>query len=102
SFILQGYLSALFDNEKPKSVFYLVPTRALIAQVAEDLKNQFQGMHEDVPDIVTVPTDAETPLAERAIYVMTQERVQLALVAHADFDAHVVVIDEAHSIADGA
>lgn len=100
SFVLQGYLSALFDNEQPKSFVYLVPTRALIAQVAEDLKIQFQGMHADVPDIVTVPIDAETPLAERAIYAMTQERVQLALGAHPDFSASVIIVDEAHSIAD--
>lgn len=102
SFVLQGYLSALFDNEQPKSVVYIVPTRALIAQVAEDLKIQFQGMHQDAPDIVTVPVDAETTLAERSIYVMTQERVQLALGAHPDFSASIIIVDEAHSIAEGS
>ncbi|MER9657887.1 DEAD/DEAH box helicase [Mesorhizobium sp. M0152] len=102
SFVLQGYLSALFDNEQPKSVVYIVPTRALIAQVAEDLTIQFHGMDQDIPDIVTVPVDAETSLAERAIYVMTQERVQLALGAHPDFSASIIIVDEAHSIADGS
>lgn len=102
SFVLQGYLSALFHNEQPKSVVYIVPTRALIAQVAEDLKAQFQGMQQDLPDIVTVPVDAETTLAGRAIYVMTQERVQLALGAHPYFSASVIIVDEAHSIADGS
>ncbi len=102
SFVLQGYLSALFDNEQPKSVVYIVPTRALIAQVAEDLTIQFRGMDQDIPSIVTIPVDAETSLAERAIYVMTQERVQLALGAHPDFSASVIIVDEAHSIADGS
>lgn len=102
SFVLQGYLSALFNNEQPKSVVYIVPTRALIAQVAEDLTIQFRGMEQDIPDIVTVPVDAETSLAVRAIYVMTQERVQLALGAHPDFSASVIIVDEAHSIADGS
>lgn len=102
SFVLQGYLTALFDNEQPRSVVYIVPTRALIAQVADDLALQFGGTKKAVPDIVTVPVDADTPLADRAIYVMTQERVQLALGAHADFSAHVIIIDEAHSIADGS
>ncbi|CDX20220.1 DEAD/DEAH box helicase domain protein [Mesorhizobium plurifarium] len=102
SFVLQGYLSALFDNEQPKSVVYIVPTRALIAQVAEDLTIQFRGMDQNIPDIVTVPVDAETNLAERAIYVMTQERVQLALGAHPDLSASVIIVDEAHSIADGS
>lgn len=102
SFVLQGYLAALFDSKKPKTVVYIVPTRALIAQVADDLKAQFQGTDHEIPDIVTVPVDAETPLSERAIYVMTQERVQLALGAHSDFSASVIIIDEAHSIADGS
>lgn len=102
SFVLQGYLSTLFDNERSNSVVYIVPTRALIAQVAEDLKIQFQGRHQNVPDIVTIPVDAETALAERAIYVMTQERVQLALGSHPDFSASVIIVDEAHSIADGS
>lgn len=102
SFVLQGYLSALFHNDMPKAVVYIVPTRALIAQVAADLKIQFQGMDQGVPDIVTVPIDAETALAERAVYVMTQERVQLALGAHPDFRASVIIVDEAHSIAEGS
>lgn len=102
SFVLQGYLAALFDSKKPKTVVYIVPTRALIAQVADDLKAQFQETDHEIPDIVTVPVDAETPLSERAIYVMTQERVQLALGAHSDFSASVIIIDEAHSIADGS
>lgn len=102
SFVLQGYLSALFDNERAKSVVYIVPTRALISQVADDLTTQFKGMQHSIPDVVTIPVDAETTLAERAIYVMTQERVQLALGAHPDFSANVIIVDEAHSIADGA
>ncbi|GGI90824.1 hypothetical protein GCM10007973_28920 [Polymorphobacter multimanifer] len=102
SFVLQGYLSALFDNDRAQSVVYIVPTRALIAQVAEDLKVQFEETTRDVPDIVTVPVDADTTLAERAIYVMTQERLQLALGAHPDFSASVIIVDEAHSIAAGS
>ncbi|RWP78759.1 MAG: DEAD/DEAH box helicase [Mesorhizobium sp.] len=102
SYVLQNYLSSLFAADRPQSVVYLVPTRALIGQVAEDLATQFQGFAGQVPDIVTIPIDAETALPTRAIYVMTQERIQLALAAHPDFNMHVVVVDEAHSIADGA
>ncbi len=102
SFVLQGYLSALFDSDQPKSVVYVVPTRALIAQVADDLAIQFRGMGQTIPAIVTIPVDAETKLEVRAIYVMTQERVQLALGSHSDFSADVIIVDEAHSIADGS
>lgn len=98
----RGIFRHFFGNDRAKSVVYIVPTRALIAQVAEDLKVQFEGTTRDIPDIVTVPLDADTSLAERAIYVMTQERVQLALGAHPDFSASVIIVDEAHSIADGS
>ena len=102
SFVLQGYLSSLFASAERRSVVYIVPTRALIAQVAEDLAQQFTGFEGVIPSIVTVPIDAETKLAGRAIYVMTQERVQLALQSHADFSPSVIIVDEAHSIADGS
>jgi replicative superfamily II helicase len=102
SFVLQGDLSALFATDLTKSVIYIVPTRALIAQVADDLAMQFRGLDQELPSIVTVPIDSEASLADRAIYVMTQERVQLALCAHSNFRASVIIVDEAHSIADGS
>ena len=102
SFVLEHYLSGQFSSPEPQTIVYIVPTRALIAQVAEDLAEQFIGFEGAKPEIVTVPVDAETPLAERAIYVMTQERIQLMLSFHQDFKASIIVVDEAHSIADGS
>jgi hypothetical protein len=102
SFVLQTYLSSLYEPGDSRSIVYIVPTRALIAQVAEDLNEQLRGLNGNAPDIVTVPVDGESPLADRAIYVMTQERIQLTLNAHADFTAGVIVVDEAQSIADGS
>ena len=81
---------------------YIVPTRALIAQVATDLAAFFREAGSVAPDIITVPIDSETALPARAIYVMTQERVQLSLASHPEFKASVIVVDEAQSIADGS
>lgn len=100
SFLLQGYLSEIFSKSTETNVFYIVPTRALIAQVSEDLARSFKGS--DGPSLVTVPSDPESPLPRRAVYIMTQERVQLALEAQPDLSASVVIVDEAHSIADGS
>ncbi|MBV7522624.1 DEAD/DEAH box helicase [Ensifer sp. ENS12] len=102
SFVLQNYLASLFNENPNGSVVYIVPTRALIAQVSEDLRGSLAAIDGERPEIVTVPIDAETPLPARALYIMTQERVQLGLIAHPDFRADTVVVDEAHSIADGA
>lgn len=101
SFILQNFLRSVFQVEAPVSVVYLVPTRALITQVSEDLAIQFRDWRGLRPEIVSVPIDAESALPTRAIYVMTQERVQLCLGTHKEFAANVVIVDEAHSVSDG-
>jgi len=99
SFVLQGHLARVFEEDDDHLVVYLVPTRALIAQVSRDLGEMFAGTAR-APEIVTVPLDADQPLPRRSILVMTQERVQLMLMHHPDLSADVVIVDEAHSIAD--
>lgn len=101
SYILQKFLMHVFTAEKA-SVFYLVPTRALIAQVSADLSTALGNIGENSVDIVSVPPDAEIELSTRAVYVMTQERTQLLLNTHPHLKPKVVVIDEAHSISDGS
>lgn len=102
SFVLQSYILSLYEYDSPCVVVYIVPTRALIAQVARDLENQLHPLGDAAPTIHTVPLDDDESLESRAIYVMTQERLQLLLSTHVLFKADVVIVDEAHSIADGA
>lgn len=103
SFVLQNYLVSVFSENKPLTIVYVVPTRALIAQVAFDLGAFFQEAGaKTTPDIITIPPDSDTSLPEQAIYVMTQERVQLTLASHPEFAAGIVVADEAQSISEGA
>lgn len=101
SYVLQKFLKHVCNADEV-SVFYLVPTRALIAQVSADLSKVFSELEEESVDIVSVPPDAEVELSKRAIYVMTQERTQLLLNTHPRLIPKVVVIDEAHSISDGS
>jgi hypothetical protein len=103
SFVLQNYLVSVFSENNPLTIVYVVPTRALITQVALDLGAFFQEAGgKTKPDIITIPPDADTPLPKQAIYVMTQERVQLTLASHPEFRAAIVVVDEAQSISEGA
>lgn len=102
SFILQNYLASDFDQQGDSSIVYIVPTRALIAQVAEDLMEHFSSFKGSRPEIVTVPLEAEIELPARAIFVMTQERVQLTLSSHPKFSPNLIVVDEAHSITEGS
>lgn len=99
SFVLQGHLGRLFEEGDDHVVVYLVPTRALIAQVSRDLGDIFAGIT-GAPEIITVPLDSDQQLPQRSIFVMTQERVQLMLTSHSHMNADVIIVDEAHSIAD--
>jgi hypothetical protein len=104
SFVLQAFIASIFRESKSRSVVYIVPTRALIAQVSRDLRGILSrdGAGGSAVEIVTVPLEASTPLPPRAVYVMTQERLQLLLSAHPEAQSEVVIVDEAHSISDGA
>jgi superfamily II DNA or RNA helicase len=105
SFILQNFLASLFEGFSSRKIVYLVPTRALIAQVSQDLRRIFAtgGSIAFAPvEIATVPFDGETRPPDRVVYVMTQERMQLTLNSYPDLSADVIVVDEAHSIADGS
>lgn len=101
SFIVQTYIASRLGN-KNCSVVYLVPTRALITQVSNALAHQCIKQGGPLPDIVTVPLRPEASIPRNAVYVMTQERLHLTLSAHPELYADLVVVDEAHSIGDGA
>lgn len=102
SFLLQTYILSLFDTDSNRTVVYAVPTRALIAQVSDELVAQFRKFRRDAPDVVTVPIDTEAAPSSRSVYVMTQERLQLTLSSQPKLTADVLIVDEAHSIADGS
>lgn len=101
SFVLELYLAALFDANK-RSVVYIVPTRALITQVFNELGTLFTKHNLPSPDIITVPLRDGRAIPDRAVYVMTQERVHIILQDQPNFRADVVIVDEAHSISEGA
>jgi len=105
SFVLQTFLASLFEDVASRVVAYVVPTRALIAQVSTDIRRRFEedasGRPEPV-EVVTVPIEAGEAIPERAVYVMTQERLRMMLGAHPQFAASVVIVDEAHAVEGGA
>lgn len=102
SYVMQAFLTNLYSTSSENVVAYIVPTRALISQVSGELLSHLGENVYDPPTIITAPFDSETPLPSRAIYVMTQERLQLCLNTNNDFRVDVLVVDEAHSIAEGA
>ena len=98
SFMFQTYLAHQLKDGAIKAGAFLVPTRALISQVAASLTKQLEAFGDEATRIATVPVvqDQSRP----TIYVMTQERLQV-LLAEPEFSVETIVIDEAHQIGEG-
>lgn len=100
SFILQAYARNLLADGRAQNIAMLVPTRALINQVSDDVSEWIQSTNLDV-ELVTTPIPRDSSLPKRAVFVVTQERMQLLQSAHPNLAFEVMLIDEAQSIADG-
>lgn len=104
SFVLQNFIAAWMEASGPHTIVYIVPTRALIAQVSADMRKLLgdDGRRSEEIQVITVPLETGQPLPTRAVYVLTQERLRMMLGAHPEFSAQVIIVDEAHSVSDGA
>lgn len=104
SFVLERFLAASFEDLGPRSVMYLVPTRALITQVSRSIRAGMAGASDRVapPEVPTVPIEAAMTPPARAVYVLTPERAQVLLATHPGLAVNAVVVDEAQLVADGA
>ena len=101
SFILQAFIAQSLAKAPLFSACYIVPTRALITQVYGDLSEALNSAGLSDIEVVTVPLEEGEPLPEKAVYVLTQERLQILLLNHPGKHVDFLVIDEAHSVQDG-
>lgn len=100
SFVLQAYARKIFLSEEVRNIAFLVPTRALINQVSEEVTEWLKNDGKD-GELVTTPIPRDSVLPARAIYVLTQERLQLLQSAHPNLSFEMLIVDEAQSIGDG-
>lgn len=103
SFLLnQIILNTLLNASERKHIVYIVPTRALINQVEQDIKTVLDEY--DVSDVLltTVPQKPEEKhLADHVIFVFTQERLHWFRTELPAFKIDLLIVDEAHKIEDG-
>lgn len=102
SFVIQSYLRNGFHERSIRRAAYIVPSRALVNQVATDVSAWISTISDGAPELFTIPFTAETPVPDRAIFVMTQERFQLIQSSHDSLTVDVIVADEIQGIGDGA
>lgn len=101
SFIVRKWLEHCVRGRKMESIVYLVPTRALIQEVEDQLKDAFK---EDVGvTISSFPTSEVSVAGAIRIYVFTQERLHVFMERMAaSFAPDMLVVDEAQKVGEGA
>lgn len=102
SFVLQAFLRARARAKQLTSAVYLVPSRALIAQIGDTITGWLSEENFDQVTLVTIPVSENVILRQPAIYVLTQERLQAILTSHSSFSADLIICDEAQGLEEGA
>lgn len=84
-------------------IVYLVPTRALMRQVAQWLIRDLEASGRGYVPVRCVPVVDESVQSVGAVYILTQERLLTLLDADPSLpDLTTLIVDEAQGVADGA
>lgn len=105
SFLLCQWLAEYFRDNPKAFVVYVVPTRALIQQVENDLRQEFSESQSVLPtiNISSLPMASSVKDNAANVLVMTQERLHILLLAlPPQRRPALLIVDEAHKFSDGA
>lgn len=100
SFLLEKWIEKVVTEAETSTIFYIVPTRALISQVEKDIRSL---LGEEIllrTSITTLPLSF-SKRRDHNIFVYTQERFHLYLLnGTLPTNAELVILDEAHKMGD--
>ncbi len=99
SFVFLAYIEQLKRTHPNANLVYLVPSRALISQVATDLR---AASLDKAFEVTTVPIPASPTVSGTPIFVLTPERLQVLFQTAPELRFDVAIVDEAHLIGEGS
>lgn len=105
SFLLCQWLAEYFRDNPKAFVVYLVPTRALIQQVENDLRQEFAESETVLPaiNVSSLPMASSVRDDTANVMVLTQERLHILLLSlPQERRPSLMIVDEAHKFSDGA
>ena len=104
SYVLGLTISKIIKEKAPSFIVYIVPTRALIRQVMEDVIKSFKEFGiKDIPVRCIPMPITQNDAPNGAVYVLTQERLlSLLSLPENSFTLTHLIVDEAQSIKDGS
>jgi len=103
SFILERIiLNELLKTEHSVSIVFIVPTRALINQVEQEIRAMLNDNGLDNVFLTSIPQlPDQTGSNTNTIFVFTQERLHWFRTECPRFGIDLLIVDEAHKIEDG-
>ena len=105
SFLLCQWLAEYFREHPTTFVVYLVPTRALIQQVENDLRQEFLENQSVLPpiNVSSLPMASSMKDGSANVMVLTQERLHILMLAlPRERRPSLMIVDEAHKFGDGS
>jgi hypothetical protein len=105
SFLLCQWLAEYFRDNPKAFVVYVVPTRALIQQVENDLRQEFAESQTVLPtiNVSSLPMASSVKDNTANVLVLTQERLHILLLTlPLERRPALMIVDEAHKFGDGA
>ncbi len=105
SFLFCHWLAEYFRDNPKAFVVYLVPTRALIQQVENDLRQEFAESETVLPtiNVSSLPMASSVRDDTANVMVLTQERLHILLLTlPPEHRPALMIVDEAHKFGDGA
>ncbi|HEM6864092.1 TPA: DEAD/DEAH box helicase [Providencia rettgeri] len=101
SYILESWVEDFICKNDKGLVIYLVPTRALISEVYDNLTSRFEALNIKNLNIQTLPLKYFYDESKSNIFVFTQERLNI-FYNHLNPDKSIdlLIVDEAHKISD--
>ncbi|HOV66667.1 MAG TPA: DEAD/DEAH box helicase, partial [Bacillota bacterium] len=101
SFILGQWLADYLRSSPYATIVYLVPTRALIQQVQQDIEYLLNSENIESVSITTLPLHSSYKSGVANVFVFTQERFHILIGERgANLRVDLLVVDEAQKIGD--
>lgn len=101
SFALKTLLLRYIQSKNNVVAVYLLPTRALLAQVFDDLNQIIKKSDLQGTKISTIPVSTSELKSNKIVYILTQERYRQLLYADKNLKPDLLLVDEASGIEEG-
>ncbi|MGH9886660.1 MAG: DEAD/DEAH box helicase, partial [bacterium] len=101
SYLVTRWVVDLVRRRHPATIVYVVPTRALISQVENDLTKLIREANISDVVISSLPLARSIKQDRSNILVLTQERLHILLTVVPTLVIDALIVDEAHKVGDG-